>query len=88
MPKTEKAGRVHTSTVAVAILPRPSEVSVTIEQKVIYAYLIEKKKKKNTIYIFLTARTLKSKPKEQAAQADNMLIRLNLQCALFIYPQV
>ncbi|XP_046436843.1 peptide chain release factor 1-like, mitochondrial [Daphnia pulex] len=33
VPKTEKAGRVHTSTVAVAILPRPSEVSVTIEQK-------------------------------------------------------
>lgn len=86
MPKTEKAGRVHTSTVAVAILPRPSEVSVTIEQKVIYANLILKKK--NTIYTFLTARILKSKPKEQAAQADNMSIQLNLQCALFIYPQV
>jgi hypothetical protein len=86
VPKTEKAGRVHTSTVAVAILPRPSEVSVTIEQKVIYANLI--KKKKNTIYTFLTARILKSKPKEQAAQADNMSIQLNLQCALFIYPQV
>lgn len=35
VPKTEKAGRVHTSTVAVAILPRPSEVTVTIEHKVI-----------------------------------------------------
>lgn len=33
VPKTEKAGRVHTSTVAVAILPRPSEVTVTIEHK-------------------------------------------------------
>jgi protein subunit release factor A len=38
VPKTEKAGRVHTSTVAVAILPRPSEVTVTIDQKVIYTF--------------------------------------------------
>lgn len=27
VPKTEKAGRVHTSTVSVAVLPQPSEVS-------------------------------------------------------------
>lgn len=34
VPKTEKSGRIHTSTVAVAILPKPSEISVTIDPKV------------------------------------------------------
>lgn len=34
VPKTEKAGRIHTSTVAVAIIPRPSEVTVKIDPKV------------------------------------------------------
>lgn len=27
VPKTEKAGRIHTSTVSVAVMPQPSEVS-------------------------------------------------------------
>lgn len=35
VPKTEKAGRIHTSTVSVAILPKPTEVTVTIDPKVI-----------------------------------------------------
>lgn len=26
VPKTEKAGRIHTSTVSVAVMPQPSEV--------------------------------------------------------------
>lgn len=35
VPKTEKAGRVHTSTVTVAILPRPSEITMNmIDNKV------------------------------------------------------
>lgn len=29
IPKTEKSGRIHTSTVTVAILPQPSEVSTS-----------------------------------------------------------
>ncbi len=42
VPKTEKAGRVHTSTVTVAILPRPSEITmVTIENKVTTLFLKE-----------------------------------------------
>ena len=36
VPKTEKAGRIHTSTVTVAIFPKPSEVTVNIDPKVIY----------------------------------------------------
>ena len=27
VPKTEKSGRIHTSTMAVAVLPQPSQVS-------------------------------------------------------------
>lgn len=34
VPKTEKAGRIHTSTVAVAVLPQPSEVTIKIDAKV------------------------------------------------------
>lgn len=33
IPATEKAGRVHTSTVSVVALPQPSEIDITIEQK-------------------------------------------------------
>ncbi|XP_013782917.1 peptide chain release factor 1-like, mitochondrial [Limulus polyphemus] len=33
VPKTEKSGRIHTSTVAVAVLPQPSEVDVVLEPK-------------------------------------------------------
>lgn len=29
IPKTEKAGRVHTSTMSVAVLPQPKQVSLT-----------------------------------------------------------
>jgi len=36
VPKTEKAGRIHTSTVTVAIFPKPSEVTVTIDPNVIF----------------------------------------------------
>lgn len=33
VPKTEKAGRVHTSTVSVAVLPQPSEIDIQIAEK-------------------------------------------------------
>ncbi|KAK3877353.1 hypothetical protein Pcinc_017927 [Petrolisthes cinctipes] len=33
VPKTEKAGRIHTSTVSVAVLPQPSEIEVQILDK-------------------------------------------------------
>ncbi|XP_076347461.1 mitochondrial translation release factor 1 isoform X2 [Tachypleus tridentatus] len=41
VPKTEKSGRIHTSTVTVAILPQPSEVDVVLEPKELH---IETKK--------------------------------------------
>ncbi|XP_059157868.1 peptide chain release factor 1-like, mitochondrial [Physella acuta] len=31
IPKTEKAGRIHTSTVTVAVLPQPSEIDIDIQ---------------------------------------------------------
>jgi len=34
VPKTEKFGRLQTSTVSVAVLPKPSEVVITIDPKV------------------------------------------------------
>uniref|UniRef100_A0A8C5RGH2 Peptide chain release factor 1-like, mitochondrial n=1 Tax=Laticauda laticaudata TaxID=8630 RepID=A0A8C5RGH2_LATLA len=33
VPKTEKQGRIHTSTMTVAILPKPSEITLTINPK-------------------------------------------------------
>ncbi|TKS85834.1 Peptide chain release factor 1-like, mitochondrial [Collichthys lucidus] len=33
VPKTEKQGRMHTSTMTVAVLPQPTEISFTINQK-------------------------------------------------------
>ncbi|XP_033639147.1 peptide chain release factor 1-like, mitochondrial isoform X2 [Asterias rubens] len=33
VPKTEKAGRVHTSTMAVAVLPQPKEIDLKIDPK-------------------------------------------------------
>lgn len=33
IPATEKSGRVHTSTVTVAVLPQPAEVDVTLQDK-------------------------------------------------------
>nr|XP_018908889.1 PREDICTED: peptide chain release factor 1-like, mitochondrial isoform X2 [Bemisia tabaci] len=33
VPKTEKAGRIHTSTVSVAVLPQPKEADVVIAEK-------------------------------------------------------
>ncbi|XP_015686700.1 peptide chain release factor 1-like, mitochondrial, partial [Protobothrops mucrosquamatus] len=33
VPKTEKQGRIHTSTMTVAILPQPSEITLTINPK-------------------------------------------------------
>jgi peptide chain release factor 1 len=30
VPKTEKSGRIHTSTVTVAVLPQPSDVRILI----------------------------------------------------------
>lgn len=33
IPKTEKSGRVHTSTVTVVILPQPKEVSIYTDRK-------------------------------------------------------
>ncbi|ELU08755.1 hypothetical protein CAPTEDRAFT_144713, partial [Capitella teleta] len=33
VPKTEKSGRVHTSTVSVAVLPQPDEIEVNISPK-------------------------------------------------------
>lgn len=33
VPKTEKAGRIHTSTVSVAVMPQPSEIDVQISEK-------------------------------------------------------
>ncbi|KAF4518848.1 hypothetical protein B566_EDAN006699 [Ephemera danica] len=33
VPKTEKSGRLHTSTVTVAVLPQPSEVAITLNPK-------------------------------------------------------
>ena len=34
VPKTEKFGRLQTSTVSVAVLPKPSEVVITVDPKV------------------------------------------------------
>ncbi|BFZ05294.1 hypothetical protein BsWGS_08333 [Bradybaena similaris] len=33
VPKTEKAGRIHTSTISVTVLPQPSEIDIDIQQK-------------------------------------------------------
>ncbi|KAK7086480.1 translation release factor activity protein [Halocaridina rubra] len=33
VPKTEKAGRIHTSTVSVAVMPQPSEIDIQIATK-------------------------------------------------------
>ncbi|KAM5163097.1 peptide chain release factor 1-like, mitochondrial isoform 2-T2 [Mantella aurantiaca] len=33
VPKTEKQGRIHTSTMTVAVLPQPSEINLTIHPK-------------------------------------------------------
>ncbi|XP_054714153.1 peptide chain release factor 1-like, mitochondrial [Uloborus diversus] len=33
VPKTERAGRIHTSTMTVAVLPQPSEIDIVIEPK-------------------------------------------------------
>lgn len=33
VPKTEKQGRIHTSTMTVAVLPQPTEISLTINTK-------------------------------------------------------
>ncbi|MCL4129313.1 UNVERIFIED_CONTAM: hypothetical protein GTU68_000572, partial [Idotea baltica] len=33
VPKTEKAGRVHTSTVSVAVLPQPTEILIKVDPK-------------------------------------------------------
>ena len=34
VPRTEKAGRIHTSTVSVVVLPRPSPITIVIDPKV------------------------------------------------------
>lgn len=68
VPKTEKTGRIHTSTVAVAILPRPSEVTVTIEQKVIGPQIIWKDKFFKHV---VSLRTLKSRRKKRAVPVAN-----------------
>ncbi|ETE70294.1 Peptide chain release factor 1-like, mitochondrial, partial [Ophiophagus hannah] len=36
VPKTEKQGRIHTSTMTVAVLPQPSEITLTINPKDLY----------------------------------------------------
>jgi peptide chain release factor 1 len=33
VPKTEKSGRIHTSTITVAVLPEPTEIEVKIDEK-------------------------------------------------------
>ncbi|CAG5134471.1 unnamed protein product [Candidula unifasciata] len=33
VPKTEKAGRIHTSTISVTVLPQPREIDIDIQQK-------------------------------------------------------
>ena len=41
VPKTERTGRLHTSTMTVAILPQPKEVSLASRDIVFHVYLIK-----------------------------------------------
>jgi peptide chain release factor 1 len=33
VPKTERTGRIHTSTISVAILPKPEEIKIEMQPK-------------------------------------------------------
>ena len=36
VPQTEKSGRIHTSTVTVAVLPQPKDVSLTLSYSITF----------------------------------------------------